>query len=221
MFNGWYGEQKTALNMWAFLDDKYKRFHDVILLSDNGTAQIDHVLISIYGIFIVETKNKSGWIFGSQDQDKWTQVLFKEKYQFQNPLKQVYRQKKVLAKFADIDESLIHSIVYFVGDSDFKTPMPENVLNSGLSSYITSFRGHLLSEEQVNSLASKFEVHISSSGLTTADHLASLQRRHSSNTICPRCGGDLVQKKASKGPNQGGYFLGCRNYPKCKFTKNA
>ncbi len=221
MFKGWYGEQKTAFNMWAFLDEKYNRFHDVILPSDNGTAQIDHVLISIFGIFIIETKNKSGWIFGSRDQDKWTQVLFNEKYQFQNPLKQVYRQKKVLSQFAEVDESLIHTIVYFVGDSNFKTPLPENVLNSGLSSYITSFRDHILSEDQVLSLTNKFKAHLMSSDLTITDHLISLKKRHDSNTVCPKCGVDLVEKMASKGPNQGTYFLGCKNYPNCKFTKNA
>lgn len=126
-----------------------------------------------------------------------------------------------MAKFANIDESAIHTIVYFVGDSNFKTSMPKNVLNSGLASYITSFRSPAFTQDQVTSLSRKMEAHLTNSGLTTSDHLKSLQERHKSNTVCPKCGSDLVQRQASKGPNQGLYFLGCKNYPRCKFTKNA
>jgi DNA topoisomerase I len=32
---------------------------------------------------------------------------------------------------------------------------------------------------------------------------------------CPRCGGNLVEREGKFGK-----FLGCRNYPKCKFTKS-
>lgn len=80
--------------MWLSLDrEVYRKFHNIILPSKNGTAQIDHLLVSIYGIFIVETKNKKGWIFGSENQSEWTQTIFKEKYSFQNPLRQTFRQK--------------------------------------------------------------------------------------------------------------------------------
>ena len=37
---------------------------------------------------------------------------------------------------------------------------------------------------------------------------------------CPICGGTLVKRVASKGPNKGSYFLGCSGYPYCKFTVN-
>jgi len=89
LFKGWIGEQKTALNMWFSLSaNTYRRFHNIILPSKNGTTQIDHPLISRHGLFIVETKNKKGWIFGSENQSKWTQTLYKKKYTFQNPLRQ-------------------------------------------------------------------------------------------------------------------------------------
>ena len=77
VLKGWFGEKKTTFFMWLSLDkDIYHRFHNIIIPSDNGTTQIDHLLISKYGIYIIETKNIKGWIFGSEKQERWTQVLF-------------------------------------------------------------------------------------------------------------------------------------------------
>ena len=108
MFKGWFGEQKTEFNLWFSLDKKlYRRFHDVIIPSSNGTKQVDHILASPFGLFIVETKNRKGWIFGSETQSTWTQVVYKNKYTFQNPLRQTHRHKKVLSKYLDLNESNI------------------------------------------------------------------------------------------------------------------
>ena len=46
----------------------YKVFSDLILPTARETTQIDHLIISRFGIFVIETKNMSGWIFGSADQ---------------------------------------------------------------------------------------------------------------------------------------------------------
>ena len=141
MFKGWIGEQKTEFNLRFSLDKKlYRRFHDVIIPSSNGTTQVDHILVSPFGLFIVETKNKMGWIYGSESQSKWTQVIYGKKYSFQNPLRQTHRHKKVLSKFLDLNESNIETIVYFNGDSTFKTELPSNVLSYGLGSYIKQFQ---------------------------------------------------------------------------------
>ena len=43
----------------------YRRYLDVTLPTVDGTTQIDHVFVSVFGVFVVETKNKGGWIFGS------------------------------------------------------------------------------------------------------------------------------------------------------------
>lgn len=208
--------------MWLSLDKQtYNRFHNVILPSSNGTTQIDHILVSIYGIFIVETKNKSGWIFGSEDQDNWTQSLWGKKYQFQNPLRQTYRQKKVLAKFLSVDESQIQTVIYFVGDSKFKTQLPSNVISSGLGSYIRHFVEQTFSQEELSRIVKQIEQHTAESKLSNSDHLRSLKERHSSTTICPKCGSQLKLKEARNGPKAGMKFLGCESYPKCRFTRNA
>lgn len=52
-FKGWFGEKKTAFSMWLFFSNKhYTKFHDIILPSSNGTSQIDHIVISQYGLFM-------------------------------------------------------------------------------------------------------------------------------------------------------------------------
>lgn len=219
---GWFGEKKTTFNMWLSLDkDVYRRFHDVIIPARNGTTQIDHILVSPYGLFIVETKNKKGWIFGSGEQPKWTQSIYGKKYSFQNPLRQTFRQKKVLSEYLELQESIIHTVVFFVGDCKFKTRLPDNVLNSRLGRYIKQFKNHVLTPEDIDRIVGKLERHVSESTLTTRDHVRSLRERHSSTSVCPKCGSSLVERTARKGPKAGSKFLGCENYPKCRFTRNA
>ncbi len=221
LIKGWFGEKKTQFNMWLWLNDKtYMRFHDVIIPSSNGTSQIDHILISRYGVFIVETKNKRGWIFGDEKHEKWTQVVWGKKYLFQNPLKQVFRQKKVLSQFLEISEANVHTIIYFSGDAKFKTSMPSNVLCSGLSKYVKDFCNEVFSEDEKEQIAAKIQKYILSSNQSTSDHVRSLKERYNSTTVCPKCGGALVTKTARTGRNTGDKFLGCDNYPRCRFTKN-
>ena len=222
LFFGWFGEKMVTFGMWLTLDSKtYHRVHNAILPSKNGTAQIDHILVSVNGVFIIETKNMKGWIFGSERQPKWTQIIYGHKYSFQNPLRQTFRQKKVLAEFLGIDEHLIHTVVYFVGDCEFKTRLPPNVLQYGLESYVRRFKQKIFSDAEVTRILDKLKSAVDSKPLTKKDHLRSLHERHNSAKTCPRCGGDLVKRAAKKGPNAGSEFLGCSNYPKCKFTRNT
>jgi ribosomal protein L37AE/L43A len=219
---GWFGEKKAAFSMWLSLDNKvYRRFHDVIIPAKNGTTQIDHILVSPYGLFIVETKNKKGWIFGSGDHPNWTQSIYGKKYSFQNPLRQAFRQKKVLSAYLELHESVIHTVIFFVGDCEFKTSLPDNVINSRLGKYVKQFKDYVLKSEEINRIVEKLEKHVSESSFTTRDHVRSLRERHSSTTVCPKCGSNLVERTARNGPNAGSKFLGCEKYPRCRYTKNA
>lgn len=222
ILKGWLGEKKTTFYLWLSLHRKsHRRFHNIILPSKQGTTQIDHLIVSIYGIFIVETKNKSGWIFGSENQENWTQSIYGKKYSFQNPLRQVFRQRKILSEFLSLDESKIYPVVYFVGNCKFRTKIPDNVINSGVGKYIKQFQNRILLTEDVNQVIKVIEKHLSESSLSQRDHIRSLRERHSSNTICPKCGSKLTERIAKKGYYTGKKFLGCENYPKCRFTKDA
>ncbi len=72
------GEAKvnTRLN---FLGKEYIVLKDILINSSNGyTSQIDELVLSEYGIFVIETKNYKGWIFGNEKTENWTQVIYKE-----------------------------------------------------------------------------------------------------------------------------------------------
>ena len=99
-----------------FLGAEYISLHDVLLPNGRGaTSQIDHLVLSEYGIFGIETKRYKGWIFGSEKAENWTQVIFKEKHQFRNPVKQnwshVYALKSVLT---DFPQAKYHPIACFM-----------------------------------------------------------------------------------------------------------
>ena len=65
---GWVGEMGVRVRFWFSLDkQKYPRWHDLILeLEDGTTTQVDHVVLSRFGVFVVETKFRDGFIFGRE-----------------------------------------------------------------------------------------------------------------------------------------------------------
>ncbi len=217
---GWIGEKITSAGMWALLDrDTYRRIDDVIVPASDGTTQIDHVIVSVYGIFVIETKNIKGWIFGSPENDKWTQSIFGKKSQFQNPIKQNYRHTKCLSEYLRLDHEIFKPIVFFIGDCTFKTPMPSNVMSSGLVPYIKDFRQPCLTPQQVTEIETSLRKLKQDNPISRDTHLDSLRERHELTTICPRCGGQLVQRVAKSGKSAGEPFLGCSNFPRCRYKK--
>mgnify|MGYP001589785998 CR=1 FL=1 len=124
------GELAVAAHAKLYLNERYALLNDLTLPDGQaGTTQIDHILLSPYGIFVIETKNYTGWIFGSERQKAWTQKIYKKTYKFQNPLHQNYKHIKVLEEaLADILEpQFMHSVVVFMPEAEFKTAMPGNV----------------------------------------------------------------------------------------------
>src|SRR5690554_7908717 len=131
-FKGKAGEAMVNLAAKLFLDKtRYHLIKNVTLPTEDGTTQIDHIIVSRYGVFVVETKNMKGWIFGNAKQRYWMQKIFKHSQKFQNPLHQNYKHVKTLQSLLELSDEQVFSVVVFVGDSTFKTPMPENVTHGG------------------------------------------------------------------------------------------
>lgn len=154
-FKGVLGEFVVNLAAKLFLPkDTYHLIKNVTLSTEEGdkagTTQIDHIIVSRFGIFVVETKNMKGWIFGSEKQKTWTQKIFKHSQKFQNPLHQNYKHTKTLERCLGVSSDKIFSVIVFVGDSTFKTEMPENVRKGhGYIRYIKSKKEVLLSDDDV------------------------------------------------------------------------
>jgi len=150
-FKGKWGEFQIALLFKFFLPkEQYTVLHNITLPTEDGTTQIDHIVVSRYGIFVVETKNMKGWIFGGEFQETWTQKIFKVTHKFQNPLRQNYKHTQTLGSMLELNSEAIYSVVVFIGDSTFKTSMPANVTYArGCVDYIKSKTNVVLSATQV------------------------------------------------------------------------
>ena len=73
-FKGVVGEFIVNLSAKFLLDkEKYQLIKNVTLPTEDGSTQIDHIIVSEFGVFVVETKNMKGWIFGGPNQKTWTQ----------------------------------------------------------------------------------------------------------------------------------------------------
>ncbi len=177
-FKGWLGEARVhrILEM-SLAHSKYTILRDVTLDAGDGTTQIDHIVASTCGIFVIETKNMSGWIFGSERNAKWTQTFHRSKVQFQNPLRQNYGHIKALENLLKLDSSKFHSVVVFTGSATFKTAIPPNVVTLGrLVSFIQNKTIPLIRYDEVKKIVEIIESSRRKPGLATnAAHIKSLK----------------------------------------------
>ena len=220
---GHIGELLVRLFAHLQLDKQtYRRLHNVTLNTPDGTTQIDHVFLSPYGIFVLETKNMSGWIFGSEKQAQWTQKLYKRTFKFQNPLRQNYKHLKTLQACLDVELKHLHSVIVFTGDCTFKTEMPANVVRSGgYIRHIKSMTDVVLSETQVQEyIAAIGAGRLAPSLATRQAHIQHLKSAASKNPTtqptCPQCGSPMVMRETRNGPNVGKMFWGCPRFPACR-----
>ena len=224
-FKGYFGELMIRLSAKFRLPrEQYHPIHNVTIPTPDGTTQIDHIFVSRFGIFVVETKNMTGWIFGSEKQAQWTQKIYRNSYKFQNPLRQNYKHVKALEAALSVPAESMHSVVVFVGGSTFKTKMPPNVTYGGnYASYIKSFRQPVLSDSQVREVVDQIASRrLKPSIATHRAHVQSLRARSDPDTDrqCPRCGSAMLVRTAKRGARAGNQFWGCSSYPKCRVVQN-
>lgn len=226
-FKGKAGEAVVNISARRYLDKtRYHLIKNVTLPTEDGTTQIDHIIVSRYGLFVVETKNMKGWIFGNAKQRYWTQKIFKYSQKFQNPLHQNYKHVKTLQSLLDLSDEQVHSLVVFVGDSTFKTPMPENVTYGG--GYIRSIKAQVeerLSDPEVLKVVEAIESgRLAETFRNHRKHLAHVKEilaRKESEPRCPKCQGEMVRRTVKRGVNVGNESLGCKAFPKCRGTVGA
>lgn len=228
-FKGVMGELLVNLSAKFLLDkNQYHLIKNVTLPTDEGTTQIDHIIVSVFGVFVVETKNMKGWIFGNPRQKTWTQKIYKYSSKFQNPLHQNYKHVKTLESLLGLNEQQVHSVVVFVGDSTFKTEMPENVTyGGGYAKYIKSKVIPVLSESKVTEITSKIEEgRLARSFKTNREHVKhvkSIVAEKENNPVlsCPKCGGSMVMRETKKGQYVGKKFWGCEKFPQCRGIRSV
>lgn len=219
------GERSVATILSFLPKDEYVVLNDLMFKNGEYTTQIDHIVVSVYGIFVIETKNYKGWIFGNENTDYWTQNIWGNKYPMYNPIIQNRNHISfLLRKFNLLSEkrTSIFPIVVFIsasklqlsGDCDCVLWLRE------LKSYIRSFTQNVMTFDDCNYIASMFlknNIKDRKERKAHKNNVKSAIYRHENNVsqgICPSCGGRLVLRNGKYG-----VFYGCSNYPRCKYTR--
>lgn len=218
-YRGKRGEEKVRIILEQ-LPDEYFLWNDIVLQRNGYSTQIDHVVISPYGVFVIETKNYTGWIYGNDNSDQWTKNNHGNCYHFGNPIKQNYSHVKALSSLFCMSENSFVPIVVFLHKANLRCKTTATVIYaSQLLDEIYKYRNSVMTLIDVQRLANILNSAIIETDNTRKDHLEkvykSIEHKNSmiNNGICPQCGGQLVDRKGRYG-----YFIGCSNYPRCKFT---
>ena len=204
--------------------DKYILLSDLLLETENGnTSQIDQLVISVYGIFVIETKNYKGWIFGNEKSDIWTQVIYERKNQFRNPVKQnwshIYALKAILTDYSDLRYI---PVIVFTGSAVLKNIVSNVpvIYDYEIRNFITEYPvDTCISIEDVRRISSILQSKNIEDKEIRKEHIQKIYRTVTERQlkmeklICPRCNGNLRIRNGKSG-----IFYGCSNYPRCKFT---
>lgn len=224
---GAYGEWLVKVKLGGLDKNKYTVVNDVYLSSASGntkTAQVDHIIVSTYGIFVIETKNYSGKIIGSNTSAQWTQYFGRKKFKLYNPLRQNYGHVKSVEKWLDcqgITGLPVIPLVVFAGDAKLKGVSKDKVVNVGRLNMVIKehSKAEIISEEKALEIATALR----KEGFPEADepksHVKEIKKikigreKKNSEGICPDCGEKLILRVGKKGS-----FYGCSNFPKCRYT---
>lgn len=157
------------------IDGYFARPHlllnNVTLPTAEGTTQIDHVLVADTGIFVIEAKHYSGWIFGNPSDSQWTQTIYRKKSRFQNPLRQNHGHLKTLQALFDLPENHFHSVVVFTGEAEFKSDLGSNVIQlASLMPFLTADRPVVFDERQMTYIVGRIEMKREQRSLETDEY---------------------------------------------------
>ncbi len=186
---------------------------------NNKSMQIDHIVINKNGVYVIETKNYSGRIYGAESQTKWTQVLAygKVKNYFYNPIMQNETHLRNLEQIIEMDGVSYKNIVVFIGNNTYKINSDKLIKLSSIKETILSpISQKTLTEKEMTAVYNKIIAYKSENEISTFEHIENIKeiQEQINENICPRCGNKLIEKQGKYGQ-----FLGCSNYPNCKFIK--
>ncbi|GAA3403265.1 NERD domain-containing protein [Paenibacillus hodogayensis] len=206
------------------LDPKeYHVLHDIMIQQPDGkTTQIDHLVISRYGVFVIETKNYTGWIMGSERAEYWTQVIYKRKEKLYNPIRQNYGHIKALENFLGESGIPFISIISFSTRATLKLEAmsAEVIYSTQVVRTILKYKEVQLTEEQREQIYKALSVKTIHTREERKQHVQDIKgklketKQMVSAGICPKCQGELVERRGKNGA-----FTGCSNFPSCRYTK--
>jgi hypothetical protein len=146
------GELKVDIILRGFTFENCFSIRDLLLVRDGKSTQIDNILFTYKKVYIIETKNYSGWIYGSEMGKSWTQTFNfygkVTKSSFYNPLTQNYGHIKFFSKFFDLPLTSFVNIVVFSNDAELK-----NIKTDKHYNYVVNLRDlkNLINDVEMNS----------------------------------------------------------------------
>lgn len=218
---GFFGEIIVRIILSLLPKEEYRVLNDCLLPTENGTTQIDHIVLSRFGIFVIETKNYSGKLYGKEFSEHWTQINGRSKVSIYNPLRQNYHHTKVLEDLLELPSSCFIPVVVFSVESTVKVESSKPLVYTvNLNRLIRSYEQEVIDPSLLDGLAET----ILHANITDPEarktHVQSVQKKKEDReekikaNICPQCGSALVRRTGKYGA-----FWGCSNYSACKFTK--
>lgn len=215
------GERQVANILKKLPKDDYKTINNLLLSSNGYSTQIDHVVVSVYGLFVIETKFYKGWIYGGENSEYWTQNIFGNKYQLRNPIQQnrghIRALRFLLKEYGNIPYI---SIVAFSRQSSLGVDAHTSVIYwDEICRVIRQYEDKVLTQSQVRNIYDYLVAHNVKDKEAKKEHIYNVWHNELKrdiaveNYICPRCGGALTLRQGKYGK-----FYGCSNYPSCKYT---
>ncbi|MDU5149335.1 NERD domain-containing protein [uncultured Anaerococcus sp.] len=225
-FKGDIGELAVAVVLKDLDKEKYKILHDIKIENPEAltkTSQIDHIIVSTFGIFCIETKVYKGKIYGKETSRQWCQYLTNKKNYFMNPVYQNYGHIKAIETILknDYRNMTYYSIIAFSGEANLDKVETQNAK-------VCKIRDleDLINELSVSEICEKEDIqkiiqliNSNKSRETDFNHARDIKRLKKSNkekikeNICPKCGAKLIESEGKYGK-----FIGCSNFPKCRFV---
>lgn len=202
------------------LSDEYLIINDIMIKTKDGsTHQIDHVVISKYGIFVIETKQYNGYIKGNDYDKRWLIKNGKKKIYVNNPLHQNYGHVKSLEEILNLPEEKFISLVCIPSRATVSVKSNNVTIIYDLIDKITSYKEGVIENpnelyEIITNLniTDKVErkVHVKNAREIKSNKDEELKNK------CPKCGGELIKRNGKYGE-----FWGCSNFPKCRYVKRG
>lgn len=212
---GFFGEFWTKKELKK-LPKEYIVLNDIMFSINNSTHQIDHIVVSKFGIFVIETKQYNGFITGEKYDAKWVRHVGKKKYYYTNPIKQNYGHILSLNELLNLGTDKFINIVSVPSSAKLKINDDGEIVRNGeVVNKILSYKNEVINNKDeivkiiLNSNIKDRKIR--------KYHVNNLKRNHTEDfsKLCPKCKGKLVQRNGKYGT-----FLACSNYPKCRYTKN-
>lgn len=227
-FKGDIGELVAAKFLNNLDENDYKVIHDIKIENPTNhtkTSQIDHLVVSKYGIFAVETKAYKGKIYGKEYSRNWSQYLGNKKYDFMNPILQNYGHIKALEAILEeiYPELKYYSIIAFSPEANLDAVEVKDAKICKISQVgnqiIDLSVDKILNSEDLDKIVKIIKE--KRSYQTDFSHTRDIKKIKKENQakikagICPRCGGKLIEREGKYGK-----FIGCSNFPKCRFVES-